>query len=806
MRDRSRRLARRLLLTGALTGLIALAVMTSAGAAVATRSLSSVTGSTASLGSPPVCSTTASGHLTDCPPPLPKAELPPGARRSALLRRPVTALAQLVDTRTWTSGGGNTFPGADVPFGMVQWSPDTAPHRSDGGGYTYGDRQLSGYSLTHVSGPGCRAAGDVGILPMTGRLPDGNPTYVTTAFTNAGEQAQAGYYSARSNSPGTITSQFTATAHTAMGAFTFPSGSRADFLVKLMDSQKGNAGSSAAIVSNHEIVGSDTSGDFCGETGAFGRQLYTVYFDIYFDRPFIEHRVIFRDGRKVPNSVFVVFSTAASRQVQAHVSISYVSVADAQLNRERETPGWDFAHVRTQAQDAWNSLLGEIAVSGGSEARTQEFYSLLYKAFLQPNIISDVNGDYRGSDGNVHQLPAGQHNEYGMFSGWDTYHSLAQLQAMLDPPAASDMAQSLVNEAAQNGILPQWGYLSLDNYEMTGDPADALIADYFAFGATGFDTTTALSEMLRQATTVNRVRPGEALEAQYGYLPENAQYGCCGARNPTSSLLEYDTADFALSRFAAALSDTADATTLQARADNWVNLLDPKNKLFVPRMTNGSFLAGVNALTSHWYTEGNAGQYVWDVPNDYAGLFAKLGGAAKVRPALVAYLSEPNGGGRHALISNEFDDGEQFALDYAGDPAGTQRAVATIRDQVYLPGPSGLNNNDDLGSESSQFIWDMLGFYPENPGSDALVFASPGFSHIVIALSGGHDITISAPGASASRFYVSSLTINGTADTALYVPFSSLSTGATLDWTLSDSPTSWGSAPTEAPPSYPPAG
>ena len=755
---------------------------------------------------PQTCSKNASGQLVDCPPPVPRAQLPRGARNFSAVAQPVRFLAGLVDARTWTSSGGNTFPGADVPFGMVQWSPDTLPDRSDGGGYTYGNRRLDGYSLTHLSGPGCRAAGDIPILPMTGLLPNGDPAAVTTSFTNSGEVAQAGYYSARSNAPATITSEFSATAHTSTGQFTFPPGSRADFLVKLRDSQRGDYTSSAQIISDHEIAGSTTTGNFCSETGKYGPQLYTVYFDLYFNRPFVAHRVITEPGRQDPNSVFLIFSTQTSRVIDAHVAISYVSAANAMLNREKEASDWDFSHVRAAAQDSWNSLLDRIEVSGGSYARTQEFYSLLYKAFLQPNIVSDVNGQFRGSDGAVHTLAAGQQNQYGMFSGWDIYHSLAQLQAMLDPGAASDMAQSLVNYQAQNGILPQWGYLNLDNYIMVGDPADAVIADYYAFGATSFDTAAALAGMLRQAGTVNRIRPGEALESQYGYLPHDATYGCCGFRNPVSALLEYDTADFALSRFAAALGDASDAATLQQRAGSWAGVFDPANRLLVPRLKNGKFLGGITPTTSRYYTEGTAAEYLWDVPNDYAGLFAKLGGPGKVDSALRQYLSRPAAGGGYALVTNEFGDGEQYALDYAGDPAGTQQAVATIRNQIYLPGPDGLRGNDDLGAESSQFIWEMLGFYPENPGSDGLVLASPGFPTAVIRLPSGGTITISAPGASASRFYVSGLTINGTADSSLYVPFSSLAQGATLDWTLSGTPTSWGSAPQDAPPSYPPGG
>src|SRR6204780_841215 len=181
------------------------------------------------------CTEAADGHLANCPRPVSRSKLPAGAKNKATVSQPVSDLATLVDTRTWTSGGGNTFPGADVPFGMVQWSPDTSPDRSDGGGYNYGDTSLSGYSLTHVSGPGCGAAGDVPILPMTGALPSGtDPNNVTTTFSHTNEVAQAGYYSAQSNSPGTVTSDFTATTHSSMGVFTFPStGADGGFDIKL---------------------------------------------------------------------------------------------------------------------------------------------------------------------------------------------------------------------------------------------------------------------------------------------------------------------------------------------------------------------------------------------------------------------------------------------------------------------------------------------------------------------------------------------------------------------------------------------
>ncbi len=751
------------------------------------------------------CVKGADGRPVSCPAPLNAAQLPRGAKDRATVANPVADPATLVDTRTWTSGGGNTFPGADVPFGMVQWSPDTMPTYNAGGGYQYGDESLWGYSLTHVSGPGCGAGGDVPILPMTGSLPSGAPSQATTSFSNTGEVAQAGYYSAESNLPNTITSQFAETPHSAMGEFTFPRTTAADFLVKLMASQNGDTATSATVVGNNEVMGSVTSGDFCGEKVNDGQvQLYTLYFDLTFSQPFTASQVITQSGQKDPDSVFLTFDTTSSQTISAKVGISYVSTADAKLNWQTENPGWNFAAVKNKAQASWNSLLGRIKVSGGSYAQTQEFYSLLYKDFMQPNISSDVNGQFMGSDMKAHTLASGQQDQYGIFSGWDTYHSVSQLQAMLDPGQASDMAQSLLNYYAEDGLLQQWGYLNLNNYVMVGDPSQSIIADFYAFGAKSFNLKQALADMVKQATTVNDVRSGEALEQQYGYLPEDGRYGCCNPHGYVPTLLEYDSEDLALSQFAESQGDTADATMLRNRANNWVNVFDGADGLLNPRNADGSFVPGISPTTTTHYVEGDAYEYLWNVPNDYPGLFSLLGGDAKVVPELQNYLSEPNGFGMYAQLTNEFDFGEQNALDYAGDPAGTQQAVNNIRNGMYLPGPSGLGNNDDLGANSSAFIWEMLGMYPENSGTDTLVFTGPGFPHAQITLPSGKTITINAPNASPTTFYVDSLKINGSPYSKLYVPFSSLSKGATLDWTLGTSATSWGSAAADAPPSYGP--
>jgi predicted alpha-1,2-mannosidase len=754
------------------------------------------------------CSVTSVGRITDCQQPLAKSRLPAGARDTSIVGQPVQDLASLVDTRTWTTGGGNTFPGADVPFGMVQWSPDTLPNRSDGGGYSYTDTTLTGYSLTHLSGPGCKAAGDVPILPVTGALPSGNPNDVTTPFSHTNEVAQAGYYSAQSNSPDTITSQFTATTHSSMGVFTFPStGGDGGFDIKLQDSENAVTADSAQIVGDDEVLGSVTTGDFCGEKDNDGQsQLYTVYFDIKFSQPFASSQVITEPGQTSPAAVYVSFNTAASPIVEAKVGISFVNTANAALNWQTENPGWNFGAVKAQAQQTWDQLLGKVRVWGGSYSQTQEFYSLLYKDFLQPNVTSDVNGQFMGADEKVHTLAAGQHNQYGIYSGWDIYHGLTQLQTILDPSATSDQAQSQVNYYSEDGILQQWGYLQDNNYVMVGDPMQSIISNYYAFGARDFNTRQALADMLRQATTVNDVEPGEALETQYGYLPKDGTYGCCNFHGVVSTLLEDDTADLALANFAKSLGDASDAAALTRRANNWENNFYPDNDLLTGRYSSGQFEQGVVPLTEQPgepdYVEGTAYEYLWQVPNDYKTLFSLLGGDAKVVPELQAYLSQPNGYGVYADMSNENDLGQQNALDYAGDPAGTQAALNDIENTVFMPGPSGLANNDDLGAESSQFIWAMLGLYPENPGYDTLLLSTPGFPRESISLPGGHTITINAPGASPAEYYARSLTINGQPDQKLYTTYDYLKQGATLDWTLSPTATDWGSAPQDAPPSY----
>ncbi len=725
----------------------------------------------------------------------------PGTSAYAAAPGLVADPASVVNSTVMTTGGGNDFPGVDVPFGMVQWSPDTSPNRSAGGGYNYNDTQFRGYSLTHIAGPGCGAMGDIPILPMTGGLPSGDPGVHLEPFSHSGEVAQPGYYSAASGAGSTIKTELTATTRSGMGRFTFPSTTQADLLFKLRDSQNGTSGSSVNVVSNTEVSGSATSGGFCGNSDT-----YTVYFDVVFDQAFASNPPI----QSGPNTVFLSFNTTGNRVVQAKVGISFVSVANARANWQAENgSGFDFDTVRANAHNTWNGLLNKIQIGGGTSTQQQLFYTSLYHVLQHPNVVSDTNGQYIGFDRAVHTIAAG-HAQYDNFSGWDIFHGQTQLSAVVAPAQTSDIAQSLLNDAAEGStkLMPQWGYMNSYNFVMAGDPAQIAIANYYAFGARNFDTATAKSVMVRQATTTNQVRPETALEDQYGYIPSDGSYGCCNAHGFLSSQLEYDQADFALSRFLLSApnptaGDTSTATTMLNRANNWKNVYNSANQLLTPRLRSGAFVSGITNTSTNEYIEGSAAQYRFVVPFNQPALASRLGGNAATNSILDNFFTVLDGSNKNdAYLSNEFDLGTPWFYNWTGAPSHTQSVVNRMLNQFYRDTPSGFPDNDDLGTMSANYVWGALGFYPVTPGSADLVFNSPQFTQSIIHLPSGATMTVNAPQASATNFYVQSLNVNGAASTRNWIPSASWQNGVTLDFTLGNTATSWGSGTADGPPAY----
>jgi putative alpha-1,2-mannosidase len=766
------------------------------------------------------------------------------ARQSQVGRQaqePADGPASLVNPFIGTSDGGNTFPGADAPFGMVQWSPDTTS-RPPGGGYYYGDSAITGFSLTHLSGPGCDAAGDVPILPTTG--PAGPAA--AEPFSHSSESADAGYYAVTLGNG--VTAELTATTRTGMAAFTFPATTEANLIFKLSGSQNGDSATSFTAVSDTEVAGSVTSTNFCG-----ARTPYTLHFDMVFDHPFrtegtysgssvragARRMTTHATGRATapatvppsapepsghpayhgplppghayapaltgPTGAYVTFDTTGSQVILAKVGVSYVSAAGAAANLAAENPGWDFDATRQATQDAWNRLLGRIQVTGGSTSQQQVFYTALYHALLHPNVYSDAGGEYMGADGKVHTVDPGHKAFYTNFSGWDIYRSQAQLEALLDPSAASDTAQSMVDVYAQTGMLPKWVENDGETYIMAGDPADPILAGYYAFGARGFDTKAALADMLAEATRPGNIRPGLHYLNDPGYLPVDGSYGCCNFYGPVSTTLEYGTADFAISAFASALGDTQDAAAMASRAQDWQNLFNPASGYIQPKYASGQFVPGFDPTSEYSMVEGDPAQYTLMVPFNVAGLAGAMGGDAAFTGYLDHFFTEVDGSrtSPYAAMSNEPSIGTPWEYDYAGEPYKTQQLVRRIQQQLYTDTPGGIAGNDDLGTMSAWYVWSALGMYPETPGTAYLALGSPEFPAASIRLASGKAITISAPQAAPDAPYVQNLRLDGRGWPRSYLPPSVLTDGAALDYTLGTAPdTTWGSGAHAAPPSY----
>ncbi len=685
--------------------------------------------------------------------------------------------------------GGNTFPGADVPFGMVQWSPDT-PTRLETGGYDYEDTSIIGYSLTHFSGTGGPIECDVPILPVVGTAP-ADPASATEPLHHDDEAASPGYYSLVA---GGVRTQLTTTTRTGMAIFTFPSTSPdGTLLFKVSDSASTVTASVFHVDSSTEVDGSVTT------------STYKVYFDMVFSRSFTSSGSWSTNGQGGD----VTFDTATDPVVLAKVGISYVSTADAVLNRRVENPGWNFQSVREAAQRTWSSLLGRVQIAGGSKAQQATFYTALYHSLLQPNVFNDVNGEYMGYDGKVQKIDPDQKAEYANLSEWDISRSEVQLLSLLVPNRMDDMIKSMLNDDTQTGHLPKWPADDSEGYAMVGDPADDVIADAYAFGARHFNVQQALEDMERQADFPSTFRPGLDYYERDGYLPINGKYGCCDSNAPVSTQEQYNVDDNSIAELASELGENEVAKKFATRAQNWQNVFDPASGFMEPKILNGAFEPGFgpelgfgpNALDG--FTETDSFVSTTMIPFDVKGLVDAEGGDQAWIALLNGLTSSVVADGTNQVqMGDEPSFGVPWEYDYVGVPFKAQEVVREIQDQDYIDSPTGLAGNDDLGEMSSWYVWSALGAYPENPGSSEVVLGSPLFKDIVFHLGDGGTITENAPDAADNAPYVQSLTVNGTSWTRTYLSSSVFTKGGTLDWTLATWPsTTWGAATKDAPPS-----
>ena len=751
----------------------------------------------------------------------------------ALVGDPTALVDPFLGTGTGDAvvGPVNTFPGASAPFGMVAWSPDTSS-RPSSGGYAYTDSSTIGLSVTHVSGAGCGIAGDLPILPTVGDI-GANPTATTEPFSHADESAAPGSYSTTlGTGSSAVGVKVAATTRTGLGSFTYPATTSANVLFKVGDSQAYVNGANVSIVGDDEVTGSITEGKFCDMPN-----MSTVYFAAKFDRPFTSHGT-WNGTAVTPDSAtatgqnsgaYVGFDTTSDATVGMQVSISYVSVANAQGNLQAELHGnWNVAAVAAQTRAQWRKLLSEMEVGGGTHEQQVEFYTALYHAMLDPSTFSDANGQYLGMDGKVHQTRPGQ-AQYTTFSGWDIYRDEVPLLATVAPSQTSAMMQSLVNDAEQGGWLPKWPVAAGYTGMMGGDSADAILAEAYAFGARDFDTNGALAAMLKGATQEQdastssdlgegyyQERPGLDTYLQNGYVTNDIAESGSAVPDGASLTLEYATDDFAISQFAQDLGQHGTSAAFLKRSQNWENVYNTDSGYLQPRDETGAFPAGdpttdgLSSFGQSGFQEGNAAQYAFSVPQDLHGLITAMGGDAAAVSRLDTFFQQDEAGPNdpYYWAGNETDLLAPWVYDYAGAPYKTTAEVHNLLDDVYADTPAGEPGNDDLGAMSSWYVWGALGMYPETPGAPVLALSAPIFPTVKLNLP-GHSTTITAPGAS-DQGYINTLSVNGQSWNRAWIPASDLvGTGAhggaptRIDAGISTTPnTRWAASAADAPPSY----
>jgi predicted alpha-1,2-mannosidase len=717
-----------------------------------------------------------------------------------------------------TAADGNTFPAATLPFGMMQWGPDTRA----GGRYNYADKSIRGLSLTHISGAGCPLYADVPVLPWTAEIADSTslPDTYTLAFSHNNEQAHPGYYAVQFDNG--VKAELTTAMRAGIGRFTFPADANHTLLFK--------AGSSATIedpkrrsdTSSVEIRGRDTvagtvhSGGFCSSDSN-----YILYFAVKFTDQFSSFGTwdtALHDGARSVTGhkagAWVTFANG-SKPLVVKIGISFVSVDNALANLKAEIQGWDFGAVYAAAKFRWSYTLGRVRTEGGTPEQRTIFYTGLYHMLLSPNLFNDASGDYIGFDGKVRRLHAGE-KQYANFSDWDTYRNVVQLHALLFPDETSQMMQSLVRDAEQSGWLPRWPAANDVTYVMNGDSSAVLLSSAYAFGARDFDSKLALRYMLKGATQFAK-GPHDGYERPYleeylkrGYVPVASHVLESGA----SITLEYATADFAVSRLAAAHGDRESAARLLRSAQNWRTMFDKESNFIRPRTADGKFLEGwdPDRLLPHrtgWdhdyqlgFEEGSTWQYSFMIPHNYAGLFGEMGGAGKAAEKLDRFFEKLSGWGLpNFTVTNEPDFCAIYAYLWAGLPWKTQAVIDRVRRETFFNTPDGLPGNDDLGATSGVYVWNAIGMYPVIPGVGGFALGTPMFPRTLVTLGNGRTLEIVSRG---EGIYVDGVKLNAKRYDRSWLPLDALSAKHNrLEFNLRNEPSKmWAAQPDAFPPSF----
>lgn len=723
---------------------------------------------------------------------------------------------------------GHTYPGATVPFGAVQLSPDTdtIPYELNGkyngevykycAGYKYEDQTIVGFSHTHFSGTGHSDLGDFLIMPTQGPLQlnpgtaDNPKNGFRSAFSHDNEIAEAGYYKVKLDDHN-ILAELTATTRVGMHQYTFPASDQSHIILDLMSGiynyKEKNVWTYVRVVNDTLITG-------YRQTHGWARTR-TVYFALAFSKPFqsygqknFEEKQTYNGfWRKFDQSknfpevagkqirMHFDFATADQEKIKIKFALSSVSQQNALENMHTEIPGWDFEKVKDQAQKEWNKELNKIVIDASEDDKVN-FYTSMYHTFINPTTYTDVNGQYRGLDQEIHT--ANGFTNYTTFSLWDTYRALHPFFNLVQPARNNDMVKSMMAHYDQSVLkmLPIWSHYSNDNWCMSGYHSVSVLADAIIKG-----TYTGNAEAALDACTItsnHRDYEGIGQYIDKGYIPAEK------SGISVSNTLEYAYDDWCIAQIAKKLGKQDIYNEYLRRSNHWVNQFDTTSGFMRARKADGSFVPNADVLSTHGqgFIEGNAWNYSFFVPHDPASLAEKMGGKRKFGDRLDTlftmhlpdeFFAHTEDITREGIIGGYVHGNEPahhvaYLYNWTDQPWKTQARVRMILKMQYKNAPDGLGGNDDCGQMSAWYIFSSLGFYPVAPGSDEYAIGSPAVRSAVLHLENGKTFAIETVHQSDKNVYVQKILLNGKEISGYTLKHNQIMTGGTLTFYMAGKP------------------
>jgi predicted alpha-1,2-mannosidase len=708
-----------------------------------------------------------------------------------------------------TGAHGHVFLGANVPFGAVQLGPVNLSEGWDWcSGYNYADSTIIGFSHTHLSGTGIGDLGDILVMPTTGKvvLEKGSlktPGYFSL-FSHADEKASPGYYAVDLKRY-RIKAELTASTRVGFHQYTFPASQQSHIIIDLVEGIGWDRQTDTyiRILNDTTIVGYRFSKGWAADQ--------RIYFAAVFSKPF-KHISLYKNKElqsaavAMGDSVKAVmdFSTFDGEKILIKVGISPVSMENAMLNIRIEIPGWDFNKVRNDAAAAWNKELRKVVIKTGDKKTKEIFYTALYHTMVAPSVFNDVNGDYYGTDKEVHRNAS--FTNLTTFSLWDTYRCDNALLTILQPEKVSDIVNSMLAIYQQQGKLPVWHLMANETNTMPGNSATQVIADAYLKGIKGFDTTLAYEAVKATAMLDDR---GLKYVKQYGYIPADSMV------ESVAMGMEYAIADGCIALMAKRMGMDDDYRYFNKRAGYYKNYFDSSVQFVRGRISSTQWREPFSPFVSRHmkddFTEGNAWQYTWLVPQDVHGLIQLLGGEKKFINKLDSLFTVKGDMGKEASndisgLIGQYAQGNEpshhiaYLYTYAGEPWKTADKVRLILDSLYKDKPDGLCGNEDVGQMSAWYVFGALGFYPVHPAGGVYVFGSPVIDEATIDVGNNKSFKILVKNNSPENKYIQRIMLNNKNYTKAYLLHTDMMKGGELIIEMGKKPSAkWGTAISDRP-------